>query len=85
LPTVAIEALATGLSVVYSDKITTELDQFFPTRIFREELKIDNWINATKNAINSKTKPQTAITELLNSPFSVRNSLEEIIAVYENS
>ncbi|MDR1480062.1 MAG: glycosyltransferase [Planctomycetaceae bacterium] len=85
LPIVAIEALASGLGVVYSDNVTAELEQFFPTRIFRQKLKINNWLTAIPNAINTKIIPKQAITELINSPFSTRKSLEEIISVYENS
>ncbi|MDR1484527.1 MAG: glycosyltransferase [Planctomycetaceae bacterium] len=82
LPTVALEALATGLAVVYSDKISPELEQFFPARIFREQLKIENWLNTIPLAINAKIKPQTALNEIINSPFSINSSLKNLAEIY---
>jgi glycosyltransferase involved in cell wall biosynthesis len=83
LPIVAIECLATGLAIVLSDKITTELNEFFPNRIFHEKLELENWINTIKLAINKKINSQLATKQLLNSPFNIKNSLEKLINVYE--
>ncbi|MDR2171386.1 MAG: glycosyltransferase [Planctomycetaceae bacterium] len=83
LPIVMIESLAAGLGVIYSDKITTELDQFFPNRTFREKLKVENWAAAIPKALNAKIKSKDAITELQKSPFTIQTSLEKLIEVYE--
>ncbi|MDR2643509.1 MAG: glycosyltransferase [Planctomycetaceae bacterium] len=85
LPIVALEALASGLAVVLSDKITTELDDYFSNRIFREKLEIKNWLNAIPLAINAKINNQEAMTEFLNSPFNIKNSLENLINIYNKA
>ncbi|MDR2346263.1 MAG: glycosyltransferase [Planctomycetaceae bacterium] len=82
LPIAAIESLAMGLNVVYSDKISQELDQFFPTRIFREKLEINNWIETILKAVKSRIEPEKAMIELINSPFAIQFSLEKLIEIY---
>jgi glycosyltransferase EpsF len=82
LPVVAVEALGAGLGVIYSDKITDELDQFFPLRTFRCQLKIEDWLETITKAIAAKNDPSKALTEITNSPFNIKSALQQLISVY---
>ncbi|MDR2115705.1 MAG: glycosyltransferase [Planctomycetaceae bacterium] len=84
LPIVAMEALASGLGVVYSDRISHELDDFFPQRIRRVSLEAPktHWIEAIHEMIAARCETSLALTELATTPFTLQSSLEHLISIY---
>jgi glycosyltransferase involved in cell wall biosynthesis len=85
LPIVAMEALAAGLGVVYSDQISQELDDFFPQRIRRIALDAPktDWINAIDEMIGARCETSLALAELTATPFTLQASLEHLIDIYQ--
>jgi glycosyltransferase EpsF len=84
LPIAAMEALAAGLGVVYSDRISHELDRFFPQRIRRVSLDVPKiqWINAVHEMLAARCETPLAVTEWAATPFTLQASLEHLISIY---
>ncbi|MDR0705988.1 MAG: glycosyltransferase [Planctomycetaceae bacterium] len=85
LPIAAMEALAAGLGVVYSDRISRELDDFFPQRIRRVALDAPKteWVNAIGEMVAARCETSLALTELATTPFTLQASLEQLISIYQ--
>jgi glycosyltransferase involved in cell wall biosynthesis len=84
LPIAAMEALAAGLGVVYSDRISRELDDFFPQRIRRVALDSPKtyWVEAIDEMIAARCETSLAGTEFSATPFTLQASLEHLIDIY---
>jgi glycosyltransferase involved in cell wall biosynthesis len=84
LPIVAMEALAAGLGVVYSDRISRELEDFFPQRIRRVALEAPKtqWVEAIYEMIEARCATSLAVTEFSATPFTLQSSLEHLISIY---
>jgi glycosyltransferase involved in cell wall biosynthesis len=87
LPISAVEALASGLGVVYSDRISRELDDFFPQRLRRVALDVSkkHWEKAIREMIAARCETASAIKELTATPLTLQNSLEHLIAIYRQT
>ncbi|MDR0611613.1 MAG: glycosyltransferase [Planctomycetaceae bacterium] len=85
LPIAAMEALVAGLGVVYSDRISCELDHFFPQRVRRVALEASKtyWIKAIYEMVGARCEPSCALTELSATPFTLQSSLEHLISIYQ--
>ncbi|MDR2438551.1 MAG: glycosyltransferase [Planctomycetaceae bacterium] len=86
LPIAAMEALASGLGVVYSDRISRELDDFFPQRVRRVSLEAPKtqWIEAIHEMLAARCETPAALTEFVTTPFTLQSSLEHLISIYGN-
>jgi hypothetical protein len=69
---------------VYSDRISQELDDFFPQRI--RHLALDSpktdWVKAIDEMIEARCETSLALTELSATPFTLQASLEHLIDIY---
>ncbi|MDR3199184.1 MAG: glycosyltransferase [Planctomycetaceae bacterium] len=84
LPVAAMEALAAGLGVVYSDRISCELDNFFPQRVRRVSLEAPKtcWHEAILEMLAARCETPFALAELSATPFTIQSSLEQLISLY---
>ncbi|MDR1963496.1 MAG: glycosyltransferase [Planctomycetaceae bacterium] len=84
LPIAAIEALAAGLGVVYSDRISHEPDNFFPQRVRRLALETPkkDWIRAIREMLAVRCETSSALEELATTPLTLHASLEHLIRIY---
>lgn len=84
LPIVGIEALACGLGLVMSDRVSDELTPFFPDRVIRLPLEAasERWDRAVREMIAAKADPVASLNRLEETPFTVRASLDRLISVY---
>jgi glycosyltransferase EpsF len=87
LPIVAMDALMSGLGVVYSDRISRELDDFFSQRIRRVSLDAPKtqWIEAIHEMLAAHCETPFALTELAATPFTLQSSLEHLISIYQQT
>jgi glycosyltransferase involved in cell wall biosynthesis len=87
LPIAAMEALAAGLGVVYSDRISCELDNFFPQRIRRLSLETPKtqWVKAIHEMLAARCETPLALTELATTPLTLQSSLEHLISIYQQT
>lgn len=86
LPIVVFEALACGLGVVMSDRVSQDLNRFFPDRIIQVPLEADlsHWAEEIIKIQFRRINPSTALKEWEKTPFTIQASLDQLLSQYEN-
>ena len=81
-----VEALAGGLATVCSDVITREILDCAPERFFPRSLSapVSDWCDALEEGLRRKQTPQEGVELAAQTPFSIENSMESLLAVYRD-
>ncbi|MFA0657110.1 glycosyltransferase [Vibrio sp. 10N.222.49.C12] len=84
MPLVGVEAINSGLTVVCSDVITSDLIAPFSTLIKPVSLdaEIDDWIECIDQAINNKACFKIGQDIISSSQFSIERSYDNLIQIY---
>lgn len=87
LPIAACEALAGGLSLVLSDRVSDELSEWFPDRVTRIPLEADFscWREVIQNRLPERRDPLSALDDWKKTPLTIDASLDHLIEIYEGS
>jgi glycosyltransferase EpsF len=85
LPVVGLEAVASGLFTICSDSITRDFTGYFPGRIARLSLseKVSHWADEVADGVEKRVDTQVGIELLKGSPFSIHNSLRNLLDIYQ--
>lgn len=87
LPNVVLEWQAMGIPSVISDKITNECVVSDFVKIVRLEDKITSWVepilNIQKNYPDRNIKSEEGITALIENKFDIKNSVKDLLKVYD--
>jgi glycosyltransferase EpsF len=80
------EATAAGLASVISDTLPAEVSERFPGRTHRLSLSASfaTWADQIEKAINERESPSLGIQRVKQSPLSLNQSIQDIIALYLN-
>jgi len=86
LPVVGLEAAASGLFTVCSNKITKDLTEKFASRVtaLSLEASISEWADEVEKAISKRIPPDEGICLIQKTPFSICNSSNDLFELYRH-
>lgn len=86
LPIVGLEAVASGLFTVCSSSITKDFTGYFPERIATLSLAAtrSDWAEAVCDGVNRRIPTEEGIALLENSPFSIVQSYQALLKIYQS-
>lgn len=86
-PNVVVEAVAAGLGVVYSNRITRDVSRVFPDRTVALPLSasVDHWADAIERTVEKKISFDAGVDVIRQTHMSVEYFVEEMVEIYENA
>jgi len=85
LPIVGLEAIAAGLYVVCSDRITRDFTERFRDRVSVVSLNENPnyWADVVEAGVKKRISPSEGIDIIRKSPFNINSSMAELINLYQ--
>jgi glycosyltransferase involved in cell wall biosynthesis len=85
LPVVGMEAVASGLFTICSDTITRDFTEPFSQRVLPVSLEVNAsiWADRVEEAVQRRISVEEGIAIIEKSPFSIHNSLSNMLNIYK--